>query len=292
MFGTLNSRPRQKWDPVNEEIVSSSNIWHKMNNYDKMSNEQKERVYLYLISPNTAGYRIRWHIADLMKKLDDKEKIFALFGRSLEIGSSGNEVKADFFCALKADKDRCLNMVRSFKAHSFNTALLVYGSSLGDEVLGLRALSKSKYAPDFIFTEKYQPSLEALNQLPPVMRLKAIESLTSNEQLGYNVFGKITDAEEFRKMLFASVLRHRDRVERVWTKFNELCLVGKQSVITATMDCSNCGKYSVTLNSSVVSTESKLRNTSIGRWLFSKNCPICRRNNLKDLPQINGLVEI
>lgn len=255
---------RQRWDPVNEEVVKSNNIWHKMNNYDKLTEDQREAVFNYLVDKNNAGYRVRWHIDDMMKKLSDPEKIFILFNRAMDIGSSGNDVTPAFFTALKTDKERCLKIVKSYKNHSFHTALLVYGSSLDDEVSGLRALSKSKYAPGFVFKAKYQPRLDALNQLPPVMRLKAIESLTSNEQLGYNVFGKITDAEEFRKMLFASVMRHRDRVEFVWERFSEMCLLGRQSVITAHMECSNCGPYSVTLNSSVVSTERKLKNTYMG----------------------------
>jgi hypothetical protein len=152
--------------------------------------------------------------------------------------------------------------------------------TIDEEELGLRALSKSRYCPEFVFDSKYKPTLDALKRLPPIMRLNCLEALCSARIATYNVFENIKDGEEFKSLLFSSALKHRDRAEVIWNKYVNISGVGHPSSIKISGCCVKCGEFEITLSNKVIRTAAALRVTRFGRMFDVEhtNCPICYGN--------------
>lgn len=279
-------------EPWKEPDVTDDNIWDKMRNFDVMSDEQKKDVYKFVVT-GAGRYATRYYISDLMGKPDfTKAEKFKLFEKYLSEGGYNSDDDSIFTTAYTLDAELTKKYIKQDKDGLMSRRLVTMkGYTVEDEVVALRALTRSKYSPMYLYENKYAPSLDALRELAPIMRLKALEALTSNIHVSYNVFKNITDADEFKKLLFGSVIRHRDRVEAVWEKYNEIKHTGIQGTVIAKFTCKNCQDYQITLTSSVVRTRTKLEQTNIGRNLMHKSCLICGTWNAAEGPVISGDIE-
>jgi hypothetical protein len=178
--------------------------------------------------------------------------------------------------ALVADPVQVRQMLITSKMPEFHKQIFLFKDlTVDEEELGLRALSKSKFCPSFVFEANYKPTLEALKRLPSIMRLHCLESLCSARIASYNVFENIKDGEEFKTLLFSSALKHRDQAESIWNKYINISAVGFPSTVSAAGCCPKCGEFEFTFNNKVFRTAEALSVSRIG-WVFgTENCPIC-----------------
>ena len=172
------------------------------------------------------------------------------------------------------------NEIRELVLNSEDTAVgklsLMYdGITVEQEANALRHLSQNKSCPDGIYNARYTPRIEALKELPSVGRLKALESLLSNNHLAYNIFEKVVDSEEFKSLLFGSVLRHRERAEVIWKKYQESVNLGTPGTVSLKGNCSNCGQFELTLKSSRTRTSVGFQRTNLSRYIYKDCCILC-----------------
>ena len=169
--------------------------------------------------------------------------------------------------SMAIDKDSCAEL---------HKLILTYPDvTLDEEEQGLRALAKSKYPPGFLHKAKYQPRIEALKKLPSIMRLCCLETLTNQQYDSYNIFGRVTDEEEFKLLLFSSTLKHRDRAEAIWNKYKDLVGIGTRGSLKISGTCTRCGDFEIVLNSLVVKTQEGLKKARIGYYANGGCCPFC-----------------
>lgn len=282
---------RQKQESWKDKEITHYNIWDKMRNFDNMSADMQRAVYDYIVGKDEWGRR--YHIGELMdKSVFDKEQKFALFNKYLSTGGYDNDDEEIFNKACELDEKRTKEEIKKFKdCHMTRRFVTLASMTKDEEVLALRAMSKSKYAPGYVFNAQYCPTLNAIKQLAPIMRLKSLEALTSNIHVSYNVFSNIDDEEEFKRLLFSSVIRYRDRAEAVWEKYNELKHTGTEGTVIIKYNCANCKDFEFRLTSSVVRTKTKLEATRFGQYLASICCLLCGQWNTMQGPTISGDLE-
>lgn len=292
MSSTVWWGPRTKPDhePWEEDTVTSHNVWDKIRHFDDMESDKQQGVYNYILKDDS--WHSRYYLSDLIgKSVFTADQKFALFNKYLDHGGYDNDDGSIFDQMLEVDKDKTRDALRERKDCAMSRRLVTFDAvTESDEIMSLRAISKSKYAPQYIYAKKYAPSFDAIKKLPPIMRLKSLEALTSNIHISYNLFEKITDADEFKRLLFSSVIRYRDRAEAVWEKYNELRSLGIEGTVLVKMHCDNCGDYELTLTSNVVRTKSKLSATSFGEFINRSSCLLCGKWG-KHLPSISGDIE-
>lgn len=161
------------------------------------------------------------------------------------------------------------------------------GISIDEEVLALRAISTSKYVPEEIYKIKYKPNLKALRKLPPVMRLKTLESLVNSRKVRYDIFGHISE-DNFKALLFTSSLKHTDRVSAMANKYNELKYMGQKATLEIKGNCDICGDYSIKVTSGVIRTATGLRSAAGIKLLANHYCPFCY-NRMTNSPNIEKI---
>lgn len=245
------------------------------------SREEQEEVLCFMEKPQVMGY---WSYTTTMHDLakvasyEDCYRLFSKYAKN-KVAQSHNEnivSLAKTMYDLSTDKESFKNDLKGFTERMQTVYLLIPDTTIEEEVLGLRGLATRKYPPKGLFEHKYCPRLEAVEKLPTVMRLKTFEALLSNKFAPYNIFEKIDDAEEFKRLLFGAVLRHRERCEKVWEKYQEVVKKGEESTVKVDIFCPSCGDYSVTILSKHIRTETGLRSTRIGVNILSRNyCSMC-----------------
>jgi len=149
---------------------------------------------------------------------------------------------------------------------------------LAEEIEGLRCLSTSKYCPQIIYSSKYCPTFEALKALPPVGRMKIIDALLNNKDIAYNIFKNIPTEEDFKCLLFGSVLRHREKAEEICKKYKELIDIGNMGSIKIQGYCDNCGPFELTLTNGRIKTKTSLAYTPLNRGINEAYCMLCNRH--------------
>lgn len=260
-----------------DAIVNEMNVYDKIYNFKNLTKRQGLDVVNFLLNSTLAPYRVNWYFRDLIvnEHLGDDHKL-KLFRKYIS-NNNGTYADADniFESVIKVDKDKVIEIIKSTKETSFARRLLTLNPSIDDEVAGLRALSKSKYCPTYIYTGKYMPTIGALKKIPSIMRLKALEALTSNLHASYNIFGKITDSDEFKKLMFGSVTKYNARVQSVWEKYVELQMSGTPGVVALNFTCNNCSDYEIVIKSNVVRTVTKFASSRLSKLYNSGSCALC-----------------
>lgn len=252
--------------------------------FNTINDERKQEIIDIMMTkraPRTYGYTSIFH--ELIKYLNDNIalKMFRNFiingGYYMPDTERAYPIIKNVYNrgGIKKDVKDIIRVSKNIKA--LRTLLLLDDITVKDEELGLRALSGMKNAPDILFVNKYKPSVEAMKNLPPVIRLNVMESLLSNHNISYNVFENFTDQDEFKSLLFGSVLRHNDRANVVWKKYNEVQNRSIQSTTMVEGDCENCGKYTISIKSTRMGTLDGLNSTRIGRSLKNSNCALCEK---------------
>ena len=257
--------------------------YNDIENYSSLSDDEKDNVinimenkryfhywnYLPLlkilipqITPKKAFSLVKGFISEPKLTSIDTDRLFKVIFTLIDCYGSDQEVK---------------DLISSCKKKTVPRVLLgLKGISVDEEILGLRGLQSIGVAPDFVYAVQYKPSKDAIKALPPVMRLKVFEALLSNTDISYNIFENFAP-DEFKSLLFGAVLRHRERTEEVWNRFQEVRFLGKESAVSVEYECVNCQKFKITIDSVRVRTETGLKNTQIGYTLMRNTCPLCGR---------------
>lgn len=257
-----------------------NNLWKEWNNVRGFANlpiSEKDRIIGIMKMPAVLkGYWADAIVLELWGKIpqaDSVEMSLAL----LEVGGNimnSERVHSIIENLLEVVPDKTKKILSGSDSTMVKKLLLMCPDiSIEQEVQGLRALSTSKYVPNAIFKSKYQPTLEALEQLPPVMRLKTLEGLTISNRIRYNVFKKV-DEDKFKALLFTTSMKHTDRVKEVSNKYDELKHIGEEAVMKISGHCKYCGDYSFKITSGVVRTITGIQKSGI-RSLAKKCCPFC-----------------
>lgn len=178
------------------------------------------------------------------------------------------------------DKDHVKNVILNRTDDAYDKTLLLFENiTTEEEARGLRALAQRKYCPRIIHTSKYSPTEGAIKLLPPVMRLKVLETLSNGSHLAYNVFSNFKDPDEFKTLMFSSVLKHRERAEAVWNKYKEIAYIGLDAKITIKTNCPNCGEFNVDISSTRIRTKTGLANTQLWNCFRYNRCSLCGAAN-------------
>lgn len=262
--------------------MSHYSLWkeyHNVRKFSSLPHNEKQRILDLLAKKEVLqSYYADTIVSAIKGQVDEKTyfKIasdFILYGKGTSMKSRAVlEIVEE---AYRINSDETKNLLRKSTSNSLSKLILLCdNNSIDDEVKGLRALSGSKYVPSKIHAIKFKPRLEALKKLPPVMRLKALESLTNSRKLKYNIFENISE-DDFKSLLFTSSLKHTERVETVCNKYSELKYMGIRSSVKVSGCCDFCGDFEVSVTSNVVRTKTGMQSTYFGRGLLRKCCPFC-----------------
>lgn len=187
------------------------------------------------------------------------------------------------------DNDRTKAALLASKSTAMHKILLASDDlTVEEEEKALRAVSTSKFTPTIIYKKQYKPSCEALKKLPPVMRLKTLESLTNSRKVKYNIFQNINE-DDFKALLFTASMKHTDRAQSVSHKYHELKYMGQEASLEIKGHCEFCGEYSVRVTSGVVRTATGLKSASIAKVLTRQNCLFCY-HRLSHAPSIEEVI--
>lgn len=251
---------------------------------DTPQDRQDEIIEALMTDTVTKTYNYPSTLFDVIYHLTDEKTIIKLFDHFIHKGGEyalGNDASYAIVHQVHdkvKNKQYVIDAIQKSKYKKLHRAfLLLKNRTEKEEELGLRALSGVKYAPDVLYTNRYKPNFNAVQKLPPIMRLKALEALLSNTNIAYNIFENCADEDEFKKLLFGSVLRHRDRVEVICDKYREMKDLGSEATVLIKCNCENCGEYEVTVKSTRVRTQTGLDTTRIGQFMSNKSCALCGR---------------
>lgn len=265
------------------------NLWNysnKIENYSTLPpDEQKEVIDVMTSEESISHYYYESYLRILIPQLKDKDLIYNMvvnyLGSRRRRGYYYSDGALDLVVKiyeLVDNKKGIKDLLKNTEDKSLARAYLLLDDITEDEEeLGLRALSRSKYCPEIVYTRRYKPSVKAMAKLPPVMRLKTFETMLNNRHMGYNLLSNFSDPDEFKSLLFGAVLRHRERVELVWDKYQEISYIGQEATVEIKGTCENCGEYSLTLTSTRTRTKTGFNGTRIGRNLNGSNCVLCGR---------------
>jgi len=252
-------------------------LYDKSHNFGSLNDIEKAKIIKFLKEPSNNSH---WYVVGTMQNvrphvhIDEFKNI--LTSVILTHKSSSSDDLIDLLIEFAGDNKKfVVDLINKSDSKQLPKVFLCMDHNEDEEVRGLRSMSLIKYPPSMIFKTKYQPTLEALKKLPPVMRLQALEAITNRKMLGYNPFGKIKDKDEFRSMLFGALLRYTDRIEQVWQKYQEYSGFGKDSLVKIKAECETCGEYSFSIASKCIRTFTGFKSSRLF-WLFdNKMCTIC-----------------
>jgi hypothetical protein len=240
----------------------------------------RERVFKELNTTESAkDYSYLGFISQIVRHLN-KEETIKIFDNTLTNCPKNRLYNEDCFLELVKksydfDSVYVKNIIMGRTDDTYDKAILLFDNITPDEeVRGLRALGQRKFCSRIIQQYKYSPTKDAITKLPPVFRLKVLETLSHNRHLSYNIFKHFPDPDEFKSLMFSSVLRHRERAEAVWNKYQEIAFLGKDAEIKIKTNCSNCGEFEVVVNSKRVRTKTGLMATNLWNQ-FRYGCVLC-----------------
>lgn len=175
------------------------------------------------------------------------------------------------------DHDEFIALFKSSKIknwHSIFIGLKRYTQE--QEILALRDLTSASKIMPSVYKNKYVMSYDAILQLPPVMRLKTLESLTAQDFIGHNIFENI-DKDDFKGLLFGSALKYVDRANHVWERFCELSSIKKDitPIFTWQFECEICGGFSIKTDNKMMTSKRLVNKTKLKYLVDMYACPIC-----------------
>jgi len=254
-----------------------------VNKWDDITEVKKEEIINILLSTIFINaYDYPSILSSVIAHLTDEKlitKLFDFYINNINTYVLSNDIHYLVICQVHEkikDKQHIKNALVASKNKKLNKVfLLLDDRTEKEEELGLRALSGIKYAPSALYIKRYKPTLNVVENLPPVMRLNIFETLLNNANIAYNIFENFADEDKFKALLFGSVLRHRDRVEVICDKYREMKDLGSEATVIIKCDCKNCGEYDVSIKSTRVRTQTGLNKTKLGRWVSRKACLLC-----------------
>lgn len=256
-------------------------LWTKVRDFERLSQQDRDNIINTLSEPDSAkDYSFLGYLSSIIRFLDKNEtkRIFDNTTSNCPRSRSYNEnvifeiVKRSY----EFDEDHTKKVVLGISGSDiYDKTILLFNNLTKDEELrGLRALGARKYCPSALHQHRYAPSKEAIQDLPPVFRLKVLETLANTRHLSYNIFKNFPDPDEFKNLMFSSVLRHRERAEAVWNKYQEIAFLGQDAEIKIKTSCSNCGDFETIIKSKRIRTKTGLLTTNL--WnSFRYGCALC-----------------
>ena len=278
------------------ENILNRSLWSEYNKARRFSTLQKDeqdRLVKLLQTKEAAQSYYFDSLVNMVRPHIDHKTFLSIARNFIENGKAGamksRNTHEIFEAAYRIDPSGTKSLASNSSSSAMGKLVLMCDNlTIDEEVKGLRALSTSKYMPNKIHELKYKPKLEALKKLPPVMRLKTIETLVNSRRLKYNIFENVPE-DEFKALLFTSSLKHTDRVQTVCNKYEELKYMGVESTVKISGCCDLCGEYSVSITSKVIRTSTGMRETNLGRFLINRSyCPFCY-TNLKQEPTFEAI---
>jgi hypothetical protein len=258
-------------------------LYDNVKSFEKLDDQRKKEIINSIFTQKMAArYNYPLMVSLLIKHLDDALAIklfdyFVTYGNHSYNSDDGLNI-INYVYGIPNGRNTVINILKKSKSKKLLRSLLMLDDiSHEEEEIGLRALAGVKCAPDGLFINKYKPSVEVIKKLPPVMRLKVIESLLSNDDISYDILANFSKPDEFKSLLFGAVLRHNIRVNTVWDKYNETKHRATKSATKVHGNCENCGDYSITIKSTRMGTQSGFDSTRIGRSLKNSGCALCGR---------------
>lgn len=255
-------------------------IWDEVRKLPTLTADKRAEVVEQISTPASAKeYSYASIVAEAFKYLTKDETLKVFDNMVAHHAARRSYYETHLFSSIKIaydfDPAHAKAQILKSTGDSYHKALLMMdGLTTDEEAMGLRALSNSKYCPPIIHEAKYAPSKEAIDLLPPVMRLKVLETLSNNRHLAYNIFAHFPDPDEFKTLMFSSVMRHRDRAEVVWNKYQEIANYGKAGQVLIKGSCNNCGEFEVVVKSTRIRTKTGLQTTNL--WnSFRYGCALC-----------------
>jgi len=260
--------------------------WHYyglVRNFNAASQADKDETIAFFLQQNSES-RYYWYIDGVttLIKAVPQLQIKMELAKAAFSKTNYNASKSYGLCKLLAEimPYDSKNEIRELVVNSEDIAvgklsLMYEGITIEQEANALRFLAHNKNCPDGIYQARYTPRIEALKELPSVGRLKSLESLLSNNHLAYNIFEQVGDGEEFKTLLFGSVLRHRERAEVIWKKYQESVNLGTPGTVTLKGNCGNCGQFELTLKSSRTRTSVGFQRTNLSRYIYKDCCILC-----------------
>ena len=259
------------------------NLWseyHKARRFSTLPKDEQDNLIKLLLTKEAPRSYYSDSIINIIRPhLDDKTFLniarnFLSNGRAHSMNT--RSVHEIFDAAYRIDPSGIKVIAMDAKSPVLNKLILLCDNlTFEEEVKGLRALSTSKYIPNKVHELKYKPRLDALKKLPPVMRLKTIETLMNSRRLKYNIFENVPK-DEFKALLFTSSLKHTDRVQIACNQYNEIKYMGIKSTVKVSGCCDLCGEYSITVTSKVIKTITGMKASTLGRYVIDRTyCPFC-----------------
>ncbi len=259
-------------------------IWHQehhnISNFANISKQEQDRIVGLMCDKNAVkDYWFELSLERIMPHLSDSQQLKIALN-IIQSGEKRGRTSALYNCIKKSfdiNPDVIKNAINSSPESSITKILLILNPNKDEEIKGLRALSTNKHTPDIIYENKYEPSIQAIKDLPPVMRLNVLETLANSRYVNYNIFSNINE-NNFEDLLFPNIIKYPQRVSDIMDRFREIRYRGTDSKISVEGECDRCGPYEFVLKSKSFRTETGLKSTNTGRILLGNHCPFCYRN--------------
>lgn len=184
------------------------------------------------------------------------------------------------------DHDKFIKYFENSKIFNDNKSIYIALNSytLKQEIDALRDITGKYKIWERSYTRQYKISKEALEKLPPVMRVKVLQYFLDVDFLPYNIFSNISE-DDFRGLLFGASLRHNNLINFIWQRYEELIKISKPVHVKWSFDCKNCGKFDINLQNKMIVSERILKETLLFRQLGLYQCPVCSKR-MENKPKV------
>lgn len=267
-----------------------SSFWHaeykNIRNFDTISAPEQRRILDVLKTPKAASdYWFDSAFATLTRSshIDAKDYVDIVenFIQNRNDSYSTYNIYDFIHTSYQLDPSRTKQFVLDNKTKTCSRTLLFMNPDKEQEIRGLRALTK--VVPPVLIATQYKPSKDALEELPPVMRLNVLEALAFASDSNYNVFGNITK-EDLENFLFPCITRHSSRVSSVLGRYEEIAHRGNAATMHISGECEKCGPFTFSVTTEIFRTAESFKKTNVGRYIFWGGCSLCGSRKLKSGP--------
>lgn len=178
---------------------------------------------------------------------------------------------------IELDGMRARKTIAEDSSKSFKKYLLTLSDITEDEeIAGLRGLSGSRSIPPKALNIQYKVRHKCISALPTIMRLNALYNIYLDRRaITYNIFENITE-DQMGALLAPSMLRYTDKVESIIGMFKDITHLGQDAKFVISGNCSRCGKFNISIESTVIRTEVGVKDNYVLRGLVGTRCPFCR----------------
>lgn len=174
--------------------------------------------------------------------------------------------------------DKFVSFFENSKIFNDNKSIYIALNSytLKQEIDALRDITGKYKIWERTYKMQYKVSKEAIEKLPPVMRVKVLQYFLDVDFLPYNIFGNIPE-DDFKSLLFGASLKHNELVNFIWKRYEELCKVSDPVSVKWSFECKTCGKFDIKMQNKMIVSERILKETRLFKILDHSQCPVCSK---------------